>query len=131
MGCVSETVLTDTVAAVDLGASSGRSWSAASGHTPWSCREAHRFANDPVALPDGLHWDVLRLYHDIVEGLRRAGRDRARTVERRRRTAGAWTTAFWMRPGGYSAILTTIVTAEPLPEWNESWRRCRANASTG
>lgn len=36
--------------------------------------EAHRFANEPVRLPDGLHWDVLRLYHEIVEGLRRAGR---------------------------------------------------------
>ena len=36
--------------------------------------EAHRFFNEPVALPDGLHWDVLRLYHEIVEGLRRAER---------------------------------------------------------
>jgi len=36
--------------------------------------EVYRFANDPVTLPDGLHWDVLRLYHEIVEGLRRAAR---------------------------------------------------------
>lgn len=36
--------------------------------------EAYRFANDPVALPDGLHWDVLRLHHEIIEGLRRAVR---------------------------------------------------------
>jgi rhamnulokinase len=36
--------------------------------------EAYRFSNDPVALPDGLHWDVLRLHHEIMEGLRRAGR---------------------------------------------------------
>ena len=28
-------------------------------------REAHRFPNVPVRLPDGLHWDVLRLYRDI------------------------------------------------------------------
>ncbi len=37
-------------------------------------QEAYRFANDPVALPDGLHWDVLRLHHEIIEGLRRAAR---------------------------------------------------------
>lgn len=36
--------------------------------------EVHRFANDPVALPDGLHWDVLRIYHEVLQGLRRAGR---------------------------------------------------------
>ena len=67
-------VLTDTVAAVDLGASSGRVMVGRVGPRTLELQEAHRFANDPVALPDGLHWDVLRLYHDIVEGLRRAGR---------------------------------------------------------
>jgi rhamnulokinase len=36
--------------------------------------EAYRFPNDPVSLPDGLHWDVLRLHHEIMEGLRRAVR---------------------------------------------------------
>jgi rhamnulokinase len=36
--------------------------------------EAYRFPNDPVPLPDGLHWDVLRLHHEIMEGLRRAVR---------------------------------------------------------
>jgi rhamnulokinase len=35
-------------------------------------REAHRFPNVPVRLPDGLHWDVLRLYRDILDGLRAA-----------------------------------------------------------
>jgi rhamnulokinase len=35
-------------------------------------QEVHRFANEPVALPDGLHWDVLRLYREILDGLRMA-----------------------------------------------------------
>jgi rhamnulokinase len=68
------TAVTDTVAAVDLGASSGRVMVGRVGPRTLELHEAHRFANDPVALPDGLHWDVLRLYHDIVEGLRRAVR---------------------------------------------------------
>ncbi len=33
----------------------------------------HRFPNEPVRLPDGLHWDVVRLYREILAGLRSAG----------------------------------------------------------
>ena len=36
--------------------------------------EVHRFPNDPVRLPDGLHWDILRLYHEVLAGLREATR---------------------------------------------------------
>ncbi|MEA2611123.1 MAG: rhamnulokinase, partial [Chloroflexota bacterium] len=36
--------------------------------------EVHRFPNDPVRLPDGLHWDILRLYREILVGLRQATR---------------------------------------------------------
>jgi rhamnulokinase len=36
--------------------------------------ELHRFANTPVALPDGLHWDIERLYQEILGGLGRAAR---------------------------------------------------------
>jgi rhamnulokinase len=60
--------------AVDLGAASGRVMIGAAGPGRLELREVHRFPNDPVSLPDGLHWDVLRLYHEILEGLRRAGR---------------------------------------------------------
>jgi rhamnulokinase len=31
--------------------------------------EAHRFANIPVRLPDGLHWDVLRIWSEIKSGI--------------------------------------------------------------
>lgn len=43
-------------------------------------REIHRFANVPIRLPSGLHWDVIGLFREIVVGLqlaRRAGGDLA------------------------------------------------------
>jgi rhamnulokinase len=66
--------MTETVAAVDLGASSGRVMVGRIGPGTLELEEAYRFPNDPVELPDGLHWDVLRLQHEILEGLRRAVR---------------------------------------------------------
>ena len=36
--------------------------------------ELHRFPNDPVRLPSALHWDILRLYRDVLIGLRAAAR---------------------------------------------------------
>ncbi len=58
-----------TVAAVDLGATSGR---VILGHvTDGALRleEVARFPNAPVRTPDGLHWSVTELYRNIVEGL--------------------------------------------------------------
>ena len=63
--------------AVDLGAASGRVMVGVAGPRQLELHEVHRFANDPVSLPDGLHWDVLRLYHEVLEGLRRAARAHA------------------------------------------------------
>lgn len=34
--------------------------------------EISRFGNGPVALPDGLHWDVLGLYTEVLAGIRAA-----------------------------------------------------------
>ena len=36
--------------------------------------EVHRFPNEPVQLDDGLYWDVLRLHHEVLAGLRHASR---------------------------------------------------------
>ncbi|GAB3615810.1 rhamnulokinase family protein [Okibacterium endophyticum] len=63
------------VAAVDLGATSGR---VMLGHV--SERELRlvpvaRFPNTPVRTPDGLHWNILELYRSIVAGLTSAGRE--------------------------------------------------------
>lgn len=63
-----------TVAAIDLGASSGRVIVGRLGSGMLSVEEVHRFPNVPVALPDGLHWDVLGIFREVVEGLRRACR---------------------------------------------------------
>jgi rhamnulokinase len=57
--------------AVDLGASQGRVIvGGVSGRLRLT--EVHRFPNIPVRLPDGLHWDILALYREILDGLRAA-----------------------------------------------------------
>jgi rhamnulokinase len=61
------------LAAVDLGAASGRVMVGWIEPERVQLTEVHRFANDPVRLPDGLHWDILRLYQEVVVGLRLAG----------------------------------------------------------
>ncbi|HEY3262152.1 MAG TPA: rhamnulokinase family protein [Pseudonocardiaceae bacterium] len=72
--------MTRQFAAADLGASSGRVMLAQVGPDRLDLRELHRFDNRPVRLRDGLHrdhlhWDVLRLYQDILDGLRLAARE--------------------------------------------------------
>ncbi|HZM80268.1 MAG TPA: rhamnulokinase family protein [Candidatus Limnocylindrales bacterium] len=62
-----------TVAAVDLGASSGRVLSGRVGPDTLQVNEVARFPNIPVQAGPVLHWDVLSLYRDIIEGLRAAG----------------------------------------------------------
>ena len=60
-------------AAVDLGAESGRVVTGRLEGARVTLKEVHRFANRPVRLPDGLRWNLLSLYTDALEGLRRAG----------------------------------------------------------
>jgi rhamnulokinase len=63
---------TAAYAAVDLGAASGRVMVGRVGPSTLELSEAHRFPNRAAALPDGLHWDALRLYQEALEGLRLA-----------------------------------------------------------
>ncbi len=63
-----------SVAAVDLGASSGRVMLAEVGPGRLHLEPVARFANTPVRTPDGLHWDVLGLYAAALAGLREAVR---------------------------------------------------------
>ncbi len=60
-------------AAVDLGASSGRVVVADVAPGRLDLTEVRRFGNGPVALPDGLHWDILGLYRETLAGLADAG----------------------------------------------------------
>jgi rhamnulokinase len=61
-----------TVAAVDLGASSGRVVLAEVGASVLRLEPVSRFENTPVRTPDGLHWNVLGLYAEALAGLRSA-----------------------------------------------------------
>lgn len=65
---------TGTVAAVDLGATSGRVILGHLNDGELRLEEVARFQNAPVRTPDGLHWSVTELYRDIVEGLAEAVR---------------------------------------------------------
>lgn len=62
------------LAAVDLGAESGRVVLGAFDGQRLAVEEAHRFANVPLRLPTGLYWNLPGLYQAVVEGLRRAAR---------------------------------------------------------
>jgi rhamnulokinase len=55
--------------AVDLGAESGRVVLGRFDGERISLEEVHRFPNMPVGLPDGLHWDVLKVFAETKEGL--------------------------------------------------------------
>ncbi|MDJ0338759.1 rhamnulokinase family protein [Cryobacterium sp. PH31-O1] len=64
-----------TVAAVDFGASSGRVILGHVGPNELSIRGVARFANTPVRIIDGLHWNILDLYRGALGGLRAAVRE--------------------------------------------------------
>jgi rhamnulokinase len=55
--------------AIDIGASSGRlllgKWNGSS----FDLCELHRFPNESVSVNGSMHWDVLRLWHEIKQGI--------------------------------------------------------------
>ncbi|MGK8506656.1 rhamnulokinase [Nocardia asiatica] len=69
---------TGAVAAVDLGATSGRVMLARVGPGRITMRQVARFANDPLSLWNGareaLHWDLPGLYRQVGRGLAGAAR---------------------------------------------------------
>jgi rhamnulokinase len=58
-----------SLAAVDLGAESGRVVVGRLGGDRVALDVAHRFANRPLWLPDGLHWNLPELLRQILQGL--------------------------------------------------------------
>jgi rhamnulokinase len=56
-------------AAFDLGASSARLFSGRMQGGRLLASLVSRLPNKPVRLPDGLHWDLLRVYQGMLEGL--------------------------------------------------------------
>ena len=60
------------ILAFDFGASSGR---AIIGHFDGKkieLEEIHRFLNEPVEVNGALYWDILRLYHELKQGIIKA-----------------------------------------------------------
>jgi rhamnulokinase len=62
-----------TYAAIDLGASSARTFTGRLNGEALELRELRRTPNRPLSLPDGLHWDLTHLFADAVDALRGAG----------------------------------------------------------
>ena len=60
------------VLAIDFGASSGRAILGTFDGSKISLEEVHRFSNDPVKIGDTMYWDVLRLFHEIKQGIIKA-----------------------------------------------------------
>ena len=60
------------ILAFDYGASSGRAMLAQLDGGKIKMEEIHRFANEPVYAGGTLYWDVLRLFHEMKEGIRKA-----------------------------------------------------------
>jgi rhamnulokinase len=64
--------------AVDPGAESGRAVVGRFDGDRITLEEVHRFPNVPVRLPDGWHWDVLRILGDVKDGIAKAAKSGGR-----------------------------------------------------
>jgi rhamnulokinase len=60
-----------TYLAYDLGASSGRAVAGAFDGKQITLEEVHRFSNGGVTAGAGLYWDALRLFEEMITGLRK------------------------------------------------------------
>ncbi|WP_342555698.1 rhamnulokinase family protein [Paenibacillus sp. FSL R7-0652] len=58
-----------SVLAYDLGAGSGRAILGHLNDRGIETREIHRFKNEPVKIGERMHWDILRLHHEVLQGL--------------------------------------------------------------
>lgn len=57
------------VLAFDYGASSGRGILGRYDGSRLLLEEIHRFSNDPVMVGGSFHWDILRLFHEMKQGI--------------------------------------------------------------
>lgn len=65
-------VKNNSVLAFDFGASSGRAMLGHFDGKTIELEEVHRFSNDPVNVNGTLYWDILRLFHEIKQGVIKA-----------------------------------------------------------
>ncbi len=57
------------VLAFDYGASSGRAIVGEFDGNKIELNEIHRFLNEPVTVSGSMYWDILRLYHELKQGI--------------------------------------------------------------
>ena len=67
--------------AFDFGASSGRAILATFDGKKLNLEEKHRFSNDPVTVNGGMYWDVLRLFHEIKQGILKCANSGDRDID--------------------------------------------------
>ena len=67
--------------AFDFGASSGRAMLAKFDGEKITLEEKHRFSNDPVSINGDLHWDVLRLFFEIKQGILKCANSGDRDID--------------------------------------------------
>ena len=60
---------TQNFLAFDLGAESGRAILGGFDGERLALQDIHRFPNTPARLPSGQHWDILRLWNEIKQGI--------------------------------------------------------------
>ena len=73
--------------AIDLGAESGRVMLGTLSEGRLTLEEIHRFSNGAVVIKGSRRWDLLHLYAQIIEGLRKAG---ARNLPIRSLSSDSW-----------------------------------------
>lgn len=73
-------MLTKTFISVDLGAGSGRVIAAHADSHKIELEELHRFDNPGTDLPGGSFWNIIGLYREILEGIRRGVEKHGETI---------------------------------------------------
>lgn len=63
------------IIAIDLGANSGRAIVGRFGGGKFEVDELHRFSNGPVSVHGRLYWDVLKMFTEVKESLRKYDRN--------------------------------------------------------
>lgn len=61
--------------AFDYGASSGRGILGSFNGDTLDLREIHRFSSDPVMINGSFHWDILRLFHEMKQGIHKCAKN--------------------------------------------------------
>lgn len=89
--------------AVDLGAESGRVMLGTLWEGRLTLEELHRFTNGAVVVNGSRRWDLLHLYAEIVEGLRKAG---ARDLPIRSLSSDSWGVDYALMKGSEPFLVT-------------------------